>query len=295
MNEQQLSEKPESRHTFAQLMGYMRDNPVGAGAGVYAIGYVAWSIHTWMEDLGPVPALDAQYFLAGSVPIIIGFLCIRGGQFTLQVIQPVRNWLYREAKPTNLKLALRIAMWLIYAVWILLILFHGLLDYMGVEVEAPYWIGVYIFTTLAVFITTLLQAPIKLLKPTGNMSDEEELFLKHDDPRRINLLYAMVAFFCTFIYLAWIFPALPQELGGAQPRCANLDIITKGISLETLISFAPEYFTAKGNTDVVQVTTVTVFFARDFFLVRTKLFEKLELPRAAISAVTWRDIKDCNA
>ncbi len=52
-------------------IGNLRDTLlVGAGT-VYILGYLTWSISAYSQDLGLLPALEAQYFMAGIVPAAI--------------------------------------------------------------------------------------------------------------------------------------------------------------------------------------------------------------------------------
>ena len=51
-------------------LGQLRDDMLVLGTIVYLLGYASWSAYAWEERLGPVAALDAQYFAAG-VPIAL--------------------------------------------------------------------------------------------------------------------------------------------------------------------------------------------------------------------------------
>ena len=56
---------------FLSTVGDVRDALlVGAGT-VYILGYVTWSISAYSQGLGLLPALEAQYFMAGVVPAVI--------------------------------------------------------------------------------------------------------------------------------------------------------------------------------------------------------------------------------
>lgn len=37
----------------------------------YVLGYVTWQFHAFINGLGMLPVLEAQYFLAGFIPMII--------------------------------------------------------------------------------------------------------------------------------------------------------------------------------------------------------------------------------
>jgi len=56
---------------------------------VYIAGYLVWSINAWQNNLGIPPALDLQYFVAGSVPVLIVGLAYLVGQFLWNFISKV--------------------------------------------------------------------------------------------------------------------------------------------------------------------------------------------------------------
>jgi hypothetical protein len=49
----------------------LRDLALAGAAGTYAVGFIIWSIHASVNDLGLLPALDSQYIIAGLAPIIL--------------------------------------------------------------------------------------------------------------------------------------------------------------------------------------------------------------------------------
>ncbi len=56
---------------LSEHLSNVRDIALAAGGILYALGYTVWSVYAWRYHLGPVPALRAQYFVAGIVFAII--------------------------------------------------------------------------------------------------------------------------------------------------------------------------------------------------------------------------------
>src|SRR5215208_1534447 len=71
------------------LLGTTRDGIVVGVATVYIAGYLVWSINAWQNNLGIPPALDLQYFVAGSVPVLIVGLAFLVGRFLWNFISKV--------------------------------------------------------------------------------------------------------------------------------------------------------------------------------------------------------------
>jgi hypothetical protein len=53
--------------------GKLRDRLLIAAGAIYVLGYVTWSVHAFTHQLGPLPAVQGQYFVAGLVIAIILF------------------------------------------------------------------------------------------------------------------------------------------------------------------------------------------------------------------------------
>ena len=62
----------KNNRLFARLrsLGRYRDAFLVLASIVYVVGFVIWSIVAWRRGLGPMPVLDAQYFVAGIPPLL---------------------------------------------------------------------------------------------------------------------------------------------------------------------------------------------------------------------------------
>lgn len=55
----------------AKQVGGLRDGLIVTGILIYGVGAAVWSYHAWRFNLGLLPVLDIQYFVAGIVPVMI--------------------------------------------------------------------------------------------------------------------------------------------------------------------------------------------------------------------------------
>lgn len=93
-------------------------------------------------------------------------------------------------------------------------------------------------------------------------------------------------------FVSDIYPQIPQEFGGARPRCAFVDVISNEISPElqkTLFSSANTV-----NTDIIRSVQLDVYFAgNDFMLVKPHSktpqseITTYEIPKNVVHAITW--------
>ncbi len=70
-------------------LGTIRDGILVSGAIFYAAGYLVWSSHAWRNNMGILPVLDFQYFVAGFVPVLIVTLAYLVGRFLWHFIMEV--------------------------------------------------------------------------------------------------------------------------------------------------------------------------------------------------------------
>jgi hypothetical protein len=61
--------------------GDLRDGLLISASILYVVGYLVWSSNAWQNQLGLLPALDPQYFVAGLVPVVIMLAAFIGGTY----------------------------------------------------------------------------------------------------------------------------------------------------------------------------------------------------------------------
>jgi hypothetical protein len=67
----------------------LRDFGLVVIAGTYALGFIIWSFHAVTYNLGLLPIIDSQYFIAGILPFI--FSCIGGSLVYLLIRIAIRH------------------------------------------------------------------------------------------------------------------------------------------------------------------------------------------------------------
>ena len=55
-----------------RTIGTARDAILVAATAAYAAGYVTWALIAWLNNLPPLPLIDAQYLAAGLFPLLSG-------------------------------------------------------------------------------------------------------------------------------------------------------------------------------------------------------------------------------
>jgi hypothetical protein len=74
-----------------------RDGVLVIGAVLYGIGYIAWSIYAWNNQLGLLPVLSAQYVATG---LAVGVVVLVGGSFAA-ALWPSRRYLHQRIFPPS--------------------------------------------------------------------------------------------------------------------------------------------------------------------------------------------------
>jgi len=107
----------------------------------------------------------------------------------------------------------------------------------------------------------------------------------------------LVAILAIALYIEFVYPALPQELGGIRPRCAAVDIITDKVSDQLLAALA----ISKDVTPVMRVVRSNVvdvlYTSNDFLIVKLRVpassqstYQRpvvYQLSRDVVGAITW--------
>jgi hypothetical protein len=73
--DQTLITNPPREGALAAL-GLYRDAVLLITSADYVLGYIVWATLAYRERLGPLPVLDAQYFIAGAPVLIVAVLCV---------------------------------------------------------------------------------------------------------------------------------------------------------------------------------------------------------------------------
>lgn len=238
---------PESNRLFALMekIGDLRDGLLVVVGLLYILGYVAWSLHALVNNLGLLPALQAQYFVAGIVPAIVILMACAAVGYSVKLARKLQEWVSgRPAVSAILALSVVALPWLSDRIPIV-----------------PRWIS------SAVFYVAILVIIFTVYPPRWS--------------RRFILSFGTTyGLLGVILAMSVVYPAIPQDLGGVRPRCAFLDIFKGRVSKEMLRVLSPtgEEATPSG-ADAVRTIRVDVFYSGgDSLLV--KPHEKVKIVKA---------------
>jgi len=212
----EVGEQHDGRFKWLTRLGALRDGILVVGGILYVFGYLVWSFNAWKNNLGLLPAVESQYFIAGLTPAVITCIGYFGVKFIFSSLNKLRAR-FRISEESTLS-------------QILLMLFGGMaLTIYGI-LRAVDWliiaggrmgeiIDIVIILTLIYLITLPLPTNDWYRKYISNLA-----------------IPAYVFGLCFVALLAFLdaYPNLPQALGGMRPRCVYLDVASKELSPETL-------------------------------------------------------------
>jgi hypothetical protein len=241
----------QGEHTL-QHLGKIRDGLLVIGALLYGFGFVSWAIYAYLHNLGPIPGLDAQYFVAGIPILIIIIIC--------GWISYIIGWLYTSLwfkiyNEGSIKFKITsnsFFLILFILCWILLskAVTHKITSFSESS-------DLIILTALILIIFPILTHSIvelllshneRIKKKYSGLSDKYVIkeyiisqlaikFFSSEQNRNIIVNRSIIialALIASFFYIKEIYPKIPQTLGGANPRHAYIDIYKDKISTETL-------------------------------------------------------------
>lgn len=282
-------EKKTSMFGWITQIGGVRDFLLVVAGATYVLGYLVWSYHAWSNSLGMLPALEAQYFVAGAIPLLIVLVLWWIKRRVFELREKYSKWFESDVNESELqnepKLRLARAIFILWlatgVVWVTV----TTLSDRFLWLEPLSYILVYIFIALFVLLPNV---------SFGRYFDK--LFSWY---QKVILLLFIVTFgfIGIFSYIEFVYPNIPQEFGGVLPRYAYLDIVLDDTSTEMLQEIVPIDATDT-HSQVVRSRLVDVYFAgSDTLLVKAhgqkgRDTPTYEIPREGVKAVIWSSPKD---
>lgn len=269
---------------FNQLkrLGDLRDGFLIGGGVLYILGYIVWSLNALRNNMGLLPALDSQYFLAGIVPAIILWLLIVGIRSVKRFIEKLPEWFSTNKKEWKVTLH---RVFICFFITSFMVFLASLTDWYGKTFPFTWRYVIPISLTITMITSYFVAAKwftSRFVRFVGI----------------INFTYYLVLFCYVGLsfYVSVVYPKLPQELGGVHPRRGYLDILRAQVSNETLRDLVSDE-TFKSNKQVVRSIEVEVLFSgSNFILLRPNSVgeEKpkvkvYEIKNSAIQVIYWFD------
>jgi hypothetical protein len=295
---------------LARLGGW-RDGLLVAAGAIYTIGYGVWSFVAWKDGLGPLPLVDAQYFVAGLPPIIAGAVAAGIIRALTSIVLP--RW----------------QSWVDHRSPIHKVVIYGLLPFLpGVSLvpllivvsrnenltaNILFWILLAI-TFLLAWGTTLLGRHFGIIQALIEFSIErygrqfsslDEIIIERFGRRFSGLgetisvyrqwliplsltlikildglttiIYAyafpvIIAIVGTILFIKDVYIHIPQEFGGAKVRCAEIDLKREDLSQKTMAALVG-YDSAFAEGKVARTAVLKVHFAGTNFLLVSSTIE----------------------
>jgi hypothetical protein len=180
----------------------------------YLLGYFSWSFYAAENDLGLVPALDAQYLVAGVLPTVI----LAGSVALAAVHVWFSKWTATDPSEKRFRWGTTLS-----------ILGVGL----GV---AGFTVGQVLADTpgedravlVAVIGAYILMLGTILQGPRG------VALLRYYGLGVLWLVVLAVPLVLVLFYVERLFPYVPASLGGPSPRCVYVDLATDSVSSDTV-------------------------------------------------------------
>lgn len=287
-----------------RALGRYRDAFLVLASTVYVVGFSIWSLVAWRLGLGPMPVLDAQYFVAGLPPLFA--VCL-----VVMVIKVARFYLLEQWPQFVGQLSRRQQLVVYAALFVLFIAAGACLDesatiapFVGVRPDTiesagmvlaflaliliPWkplatWFDSYAKTQPPASVRTPVRLGITLVRNQLQSWDMQQ--------RRYVFLIPIVAgMFAIYLYVTAYYIAIPQVLGGGKPRCAALDVKVADLSAATISDLG---VARRDKEATAQTPRLDVYFAgHDTILVGVRSARGravFELPRDSVTAIRWCD------
>ena len=295
--------------------------PLAAAAaiGIYVSGFVVRAVIAWDNSLGVLPALDFQYFAAGVVlltPIVLLWLAFVGAR------RLVRRWVAWERQNASRPKRTDMVLQSILFLGLLLVALASCTRKLGFDLsqfeKVPIFAAVGAF--LMMIVINIVRDRDDIGKQRAGAGSDQLVDLPSGDAKPGNgkvgrfagwvsavagttglllmglsaLLTSLgVALFAVVVGLfgLWLLPHVPQEIGGALPRCLVLDVEVKWLSSE----LAADLFDGTPPpipSEVRRTREVAAHFSNsEFLIIRLPATPQMrprtvEVKRAAIMATT---------
>jgi len=305
---QKDTQPDNSKGSFSKVIAILRDSVLLTGSVLYVTGYIVWSIQAYKNNLGLLPLIDSQYFVAGFLPVVTFMLLIAllWGVWTTKKL--VQNHLDRSA--TGWKRFIRLALFAfaIFGIFgaITSILVKDLLSDLHYVIIG--FINICLLLVGLIFLPPIY-LPDNLLEkffPYGS-SQKSHKFLRAITIQGWNALREFLegySVYITFLFVLLsvglalfgiryfindIHPNVYQEFGGSKPRCAQLDISADKLSeniRQALFENPIDY-----SAGVIQTKKLLVFYAgNDFLLVKPRnpaTKDVYEIRKDIIHSILW--------
>lgn len=254
--------------TALKHVGELRDGLIVIGGALYGAGYATWALYAFTINAGPVSALQVQYFAAGAPAV---FLLVTGSAaLVLSRRFLSERWPgYLARLATRSRLAIQLLILSVSGV--LLVASHLITRY--AQHTPTYAVLTATFMILGIAVAALLPQPSHAVGGTTSL---------------LGIAAALLVLTGTLLFIRFVYPTVPQELGGGRPRLAALDVRSADFSAETLMLLDvtnSKPVARTGRVAVINMSADTVLVVMGTGRVRD--LPHLEINRSSIVAIAW--------
>jgi hypothetical protein len=270
-------------------VGKLRDPLLVLTSIDYAVGYAVWSNLAYKLGIGAPAVLDAQYFIAGAPILIVLVVVVLGLLSSAPLGERWRTFLSSKSRRTQHVVAISLIVATVLSLTVTVVLTWQLPEricelYQSCSMQPE-------LAALAALVVSTILTFLLGYSRIGRSTRDHRV-------ERVYLAFMILGlgFLAIIVFVAIVYPRLPQAIGGAKPRCAILDIRAAEVSNSTLIELGSE--TAETPESVVKSGRLNVYYATQQSLaVSLNVIGEegargdivVELPRAAVKATIWCD------
>ena len=276
---EEMAEKPNLLKDLGETAIFLRDGVIGILALAYGLGLVVWSIYAANAGIVLSQVVDLQYFVAGIIPALV-----LGATYII---------LKRRVSPKNKWLLL------VVAGFVALALAYVVLDALRVyRIELPIAQETLVyFLKWSVTVLFLLTLPIFAMMDVSEVTKTKSPEGGTEERRRKSIsmrmaVMSLLAFPIGLIFYAlYVYPYLPQALGGAQPRCALINFDES--KAKTFFQIGDAAHLTRSSDGTATMKAVVLYASEDTIYLRpyaetpNSNAHIYEIRRDAFDAIAW--------
>lgn len=297
--------KPIQIEDALKRIGAVNVGIVTCASVIYLLGYCVWACHAWRSNLGLLPALQFQYFVAGLLLLAVvglSFLTVYFGKGVDAVGSKLSHRITDFVEKRTARKSLRSTMHSIMtgAVFFAFAIGGAVLNRHFAPTAAmgkTFWaIWLYLCACLLWGLWYPRQFE-SLLKTTTTTPKDKTVNVVYEFIRLIATQTWTVAAVLIVPFLNGGYASIPHEFGGAKPRLAYFDVKRADVSAETRTEFLPAKMrdlptdSSKDPSAVARSIIVDVYYtSSDFYLVRPHR-AKVETPVTQVKKETVQGVR----
>lgn len=271
----------------------IKDNLLAIIAIDYGIGLISWNVYSWANSLGINSPFELQYLIAGIIPFLIIIYTVWLFKDGRKVIEQMRHKLNRKVKgPYNIARFLVLNIPIIFII-LTVVLAASLKNEDDFFTVLPFILILVTFCSAIrpvdaypFYITAkrnmnfkLLRAKIKTLRRMNNTISFGS---------RVYSLLIISGMLLPYYYL-FIYPNIPQELGGVLPKKCVFTSSKKEIYNSSLLPILDSNISK--DSFVISDTLLVYFYNDNKLILKRESWDEnvYEIDRKNINAIIWID------